>query len=207
MRRLGFTLTEALVSLGVIAIVAAIMTPVVISARKSARIGASQLHLKQLWTAVQLYRNDYDGVDVFNDARDYYRLGLPTPDAHGQEPLVGVLDDYGATRELWQSPCGDDQVIFETGPTFVRGRISYVPYFYAPTSLSSAGNAADYGDYIRTYKENIVIFVDPYCNPTGTSMRAIRKEKRGIAILHSGEITNRVGQGNAFFLQWYSNPP
>jgi len=57
----GFTLIELLVVIAVIAILAAILFPVFISARESARKGACISNMKQLGSAIALYADANDG--------------------------------------------------------------------------------------------------------------------------------------------------
>lgn len=60
-RRSGFTLIELLVVIAIIAILAAILFPVFISARHRARIGACQSHQKQMVGSLMMYVDDYEG--------------------------------------------------------------------------------------------------------------------------------------------------
>lgn len=60
-RQLGFTLIELLVVIAIIAILAAILFPIFLSARKSAYTMACTSNMKQFMNAVNLYRSDYGG--------------------------------------------------------------------------------------------------------------------------------------------------
>ncbi|MFN3650840.1 MAG: DUF1559 domain-containing protein [Armatimonadota bacterium] len=64
-RFVGFTLIELLVVIAIIAILAAILFPVFAQAREAARKASCQSNLKQLGTAMQMYRADYDGLFPF----------------------------------------------------------------------------------------------------------------------------------------------
>ncbi len=57
----GFTLIELLVVIAIIAILAAILFPVLTAARHRARIGVCQSHQKQLVAALMAYTDDYGG--------------------------------------------------------------------------------------------------------------------------------------------------
>src|SRR5579885_2930210 len=59
-REKGFTLIELLVVIAIIAILAAILFPVFAQAREAARKSACQSNLKQLGTAILMYKQDYD---------------------------------------------------------------------------------------------------------------------------------------------------
>ena len=61
--RQGFTLIELLVVIAIIAILAAILFPVFARAREKARQISCLSNLKQIGTALPMYRMDYDGVN------------------------------------------------------------------------------------------------------------------------------------------------
>src|SRR3954471_5248630 len=65
MVRKGFTLIELLVVIAIIAILAAILFPVFAQAREQARSTACLSNLKQLGTAITMYRSDWDSRGPF----------------------------------------------------------------------------------------------------------------------------------------------
>ena len=60
MERKGFTLIELLVVIAIIAILAAILLPVLARAREAGRRGVCISNLKQIGTALAMYANDYE---------------------------------------------------------------------------------------------------------------------------------------------------
>lgn len=111
-KRRAFTLTEILVALGIITILAAIIFPVFNSVRRRAYQTTCASNLKQLGLAVALYTQDYDGLfprggdpldlhsDYWHDAAEgvyEWQMGqLP--------PLTYVMRPYIKSSKLWACP-------------------------------------------------------------------------------------------------------
>ncbi|MCW5945661.1 MAG: hypothetical protein KIT74_01365 [Fimbriimonadales bacterium] len=185
-----------MIVLVIIAVVAAILMPIISSAKRSAKVSTSIQKMRQLYAALEVYRLEHDGSD---GTYDFYKLGL-APGRHFQDTLLGLRPS------AWESPFPFDKTIFDSGPTTIPGWITYGPGFYDPMYLHGHTNI-DYHTYLATYRQNAVVFIDPYCNPPGTHMRAPFVSKRALAILLSGEVVNRSRTGNAFLLHFYSDVP
>lgn len=71
MRR-GFTLVELLVVIAMVAVLAAMLLPVLSRARESARKAACQSNLRQIGTAFRLYASDYDELYPCNGDRNLW---------------------------------------------------------------------------------------------------------------------------------------
>lgn len=205
MRAAGLTMMEALVTLVIIAVLTAILTPVFLKVKRSVQESHSVTKLRELHVALEIYRSNWDAKESYATHNSYYTLALP--------PSGGrfVWDDLGVDEEFWESPCGGDPTIFDTGPNLVYGWITPTYVFYDPANFGTpadrSGNYTDYKDYIPTYRENIVTFIDPYCNPPGTSFADPAVRKRGIAMTLGGQLFNRVRAGVGITLQWFSDPP
>jgi prepilin-type N-terminal cleavage/methylation domain-containing protein len=70
MRRDGFTLIELLVVIAIIAVLAALLFPVLSRAREKARQSQCLNNLRQLGTAFALYRADFDGRNPWHGRRN-----------------------------------------------------------------------------------------------------------------------------------------
>lgn len=200
----GLTILEALVVVTIIAIVAALLFPVFSKAKLAALRRGSAEKMRSLYAVFETYRNDYGGS---NAVYEYYKLGFPR--GRYWEYTLWYLP-YSA----WESPCGekDWSMVFDT-PAVRNGWISYAAAFYDPDTFRidesgrRSGNLVEYGNYLQEYRENAVIFADPFCNPPGTKMTAPLVKKRTIAMLLSGKIVDRERAGNAWRLQFWSDPP
>ena len=71
-RRTGFTLIELLVVIAIIAILAAILFPIFISAKKKAKVSSCAQNLRQIGMAVNMYADDNNG---FLPRTDRFRQG------------------------------------------------------------------------------------------------------------------------------------
>jgi prepilin-type N-terminal cleavage/methylation domain-containing protein/prepilin-type processing-associated H-X9-DG protein len=60
MKRQGFTLLEILICIGIIAIITAILFPVLSQAREKSRASTCVSNMHQTWTSIQLYVSDHD---------------------------------------------------------------------------------------------------------------------------------------------------
>ena len=107
-RERAFTLIELLVVIAIIAILAAILFPVFAQARDKARQTACINNLKQMGTALTMYRQDYDGVNA------RHRLCPDKP----ADPLCDTTP--GATftgpNEIWWAPYDNSVKPDSTGP-------------------------------------------------------------------------------------------
>jgi prepilin-type N-terminal cleavage/methylation domain-containing protein/prepilin-type processing-associated H-X9-DG protein len=91
----GFTLIELLVVIAIIAILAAMLFPVFMSARESARKATCQSNLRQIGIAAQMYTQNFD------ETMPYSGTGPRGGD------LTGLLNPYikqGAGQGIWRCP-------------------------------------------------------------------------------------------------------
>jgi len=73
----GLTLIELVVVCAIIAVLVGIVWVVMAPAREKARQVRCMSNLKQVWMALESYRNDHDGVDPNGIPLEYWELGLP----------------------------------------------------------------------------------------------------------------------------------
>jgi prepilin-type N-terminal cleavage/methylation domain-containing protein/prepilin-type processing-associated H-X9-DG protein len=96
-RTSGFTLIELLVVIAIIAILAAILFPVFAATKERARIATCSSRLKQIGTAMELYRTDFDSrlpyMHIQGADGVYYRWINVTFPYHGEEKVYSCPSD------------------------------------------------------------------------------------------------------------------
>jgi len=97
----GLTLIELLVVIGIIAVLAGILWVVLAPAREKGRLTHCINNFRQLYIALENYRQDWNGVDV-DTARNFddYALPLTPYMVVGTWPFQKVLWIWG-TQDLW----------------------------------------------------------------------------------------------------------
>jgi|CXWL01.1.fsa_nt_gi prepilin-type N-terminal cleavage/methylation domain-containing protein len=98
MKRNGFTLIEIISCLAIVLVLAAITYPVIVSSRQSGLKTQTISNLRQLYIALELYRQEYDGAAI----GDLNQLGLPPVDYYASNiaatlkpPLAGRYPGVG----------------------------------------------------------------------------------------------------------------
>jgi prepilin-type N-terminal cleavage/methylation domain-containing protein len=95
----GFTLVELLVVIGVIALLAGLLLPVLAAARENGRNSTCLQNLRQLYVAYQLYSADHGGyVPPYQN-----RLRRESVPEHG-DLLVASLGPYSRSERTWFCP-------------------------------------------------------------------------------------------------------
>lgn len=142
MRRRAFTLIELLVVIAIIAILAAILFPVFAMAREAARATSCRSNLKQIGTALVMYRSDYDDMNC------RYRF---CPDVSG-DPLctqvnppttnTGVHETWWAPEDSTQS--WDNPPINIDRPGMLQSYVKNYGIFRCPSYTGMVGYAMSY---------------------------------------------------------------
>ncbi|GIV03180.1 MAG: hypothetical protein KatS3mg015_2010 [Fimbriimonadales bacterium] len=147
MRRRGLTLIELLVVLAIVAILAALLFPVFVKAKRASQQSVCIQNLKQIGGAFALYMQDYD---------DIWPLGIDpadkfTPEIWDHEPqfrakipylplMHELLEPYLPTMAVWKCPADHgqdiDDVAFVRLPASPSSYATYGTSYYYRTELT-----------------------------------------------------------------------
>lgn len=157
--RAAFTLVEVIVVMAILALLAAMLFPVFVSANRAAKRSGSIQNLRQLHYAFTIYRDEWEGSSSLGG------LGLPPlwPGGIGEKSLPHAKD-------LWFTPCdknedggthtlyGPGKVKLKSGPT-ISGLYSLAPELPIWDQWL---------DYHAVWGDASVYLMDLHCNDPGT---------------------------------------
>lgn len=131
MRR-GFTLTEILIAIAIILLLAAITFPVLSKARESGYRAQSITHLRQVGIGIETYRSDYDGMLAFRQ-----------------------LDPYVETRHI-----NDTRLLYSQPDEFKSGYGYEVSQCIDRTSITSLRTSYETSLFAKSFYDRLK-FIDP----------------------------------------------
>lgn len=185
MKQRAVTITELLTVIAIIMIVTAIATPIARSVRAKADEATCSSNLRQIWTSVSLYRQEYDGVD------------FPAP-----PPAMGFPPDhipYGMPSQAAQSiECQGDDYSGHGQATYMKTYISpgfphyehYTEHVWIPM--------------IERDGDNALLFADANHQTTAYSEWARMKVSY---VTLGGQFKSRSIIGNPYYLpNWFRQP-
>jgi hypothetical protein len=159
------------------------------------KVVATIQRLQQFNTALQIYRQEWNGADVFDSYKSYYAIGLPSTQSDlALDHLEPALP--GLRPQDWQSPCysytlTEEEHIARMFLGGVHSHIHFAADIYNPEFVSDPDTVnAMYLNYIPEYKSDIVVFYDAYCNAPSIHVLSPVQIKRGIALRLSGQAVN-----------------
>jgi len=121
--RNGFTLIELLVVIAIIGILAAMLLPALNKAREKALTAGSVSNLRQIYTMLRMYVDDYDG---------YW------PKPLGNDPNPNGNNDYTWRRNVWEHNFGSFPVDYN-GYMNSMGKPSYGQTMWCPLMVRKYG--------------------------------------------------------------------
>lgn len=138
--RVGFTLIELLVVIGIIALLAAILAPVLVSAQQSANRARCQSNLSQIARAFNAYLGDYDCCYPNTD-NQYLWSGFYWREPIRRYVALGAVSTQSSKQMVLACPCDPTPPGIYAGTSY-----AYSACFYM---MPEQVNAISNPDYIR----------------------------------------------------------
>jgi prepilin-type N-terminal cleavage/methylation domain-containing protein/prepilin-type processing-associated H-X9-DG protein len=174
--RAGFTLIELLVVIAIIAILAAILFPVFGRAREAARATQCRSNLRQLGTALAMYREDFDGVNC------RHRICPDTP-----------ADPYGFGLVSQNTYTGPDEQFWCPYTDQGKSAGQEIDWDATPTQFDHLG-------LIQPYVKNNGVFRCPsYTGQVGYGMTFINGGPMGLS---DAEVVQRFVDAGRIMFAW-----
>lgn len=108
--RKGFTLVELLVVIGIIAVLAAIVFPVVCLAREGARKTNCLSNLKQLGEVALMYSSDWEGMGAHGPSRTGEWVGTVDTAGRITDPTEGSFFPYVKNTQIFHCPSDKNEL-------------------------------------------------------------------------------------------------
>jgi len=150
MKRRAFSLVELLVVISILSILSALLFPVFVRAKESARDTVCLSGLRQIGVATSLYQADSDDRMPYAVSAQTKVVAQQTPPEERQAlfqkainlPSINLLlEEYGAVSEIWR--CPEDQV----ESIFLSENDALPPALqWKPTYFQTFGSSYDYDD-------------------------------------------------------------
>ena len=160
----GFTLIELLVVISIIAVLMAIMMPVLGKAREQAKLVVCKSNLKQLNLCATLWAEDNDGWAI----GEYWdRQGYPSSLSDYSNSSSGRNEDYAKKNDLYVCPSAKGHCFYDEENTGYEEREKYCTYGANGYMILNIGGASP-GK-----------LSSPYPKGTATTDQSIHKKERG----------------------------
>lgn len=182
----GFTLVEFLVVLSILAVIVALVSPVVFKGRESSKVTASVLRGKQIHAAYMLYQQDAGGyTGAYGEPSE---MNLP-PDGM----IIFKRRLYGMTPELQLSPCGQLRTEAPIGGI-------YLMLYERDSEQESL-----FSQMAKRYREGVGLTLDFHCNPDHPHFNSPRVTKRAVVVRLDGGVFVRQAKAAPYdFDAWFN---
>jgi len=153
----GLTLLELLVVIGIIVLLALVVSIVATPIKRRATLIVCRNNFRQIHMAVQAYREDYEGIEPNGQPLSREELGLPTA-------FFGDLIRGGYIKDRRIFDCPEETVFKEfTAITGVGSLGSYI--FPVPGDLSPELARQHFRRCVALKRSKVAILIDPWHNP------------------------------------------
>ncbi len=182
-RSRGFTLIELLVVIAIIAILAAILFPVFLSAKDMAKQTKCANNMKQLGTAIQVYLQDNRERMPFQaNWDDPYDAFVPTADPNWAKGLLA----YSRNKEIFFCPSSvPNKQYANAEPT----RLTKISYMFNGIAIGKLSSLCKHSSKTIVIRENSFSWGRPWCRPTFQG---------AVTIYQDGYVKHREGSNYLF---------
>lgn len=187
-RPTGFSLVEVITTVSIVALLTAIAFPVFGAVKRRIRERTSVEHMRQIWAALSVYRQDYDGAPAGGINTDPATLGLPL------DPMW-LVRSQKLPREIL-TPGGEAQWAGLKSPVYVW----LIPWKWDDLNLA-AWNA-----YVARMGEGSAFIVDDSFNEPYARMHPFRRHHLIGAHL-DGHIKSKEGFGDYTNYEFWASDP
>jgi prepilin-type N-terminal cleavage/methylation domain-containing protein len=188
----GFTILEMLSVFAIVAVLAAITYPALTASMLSAKVTSAGQRLRQIHLITMLYQADEEAQAEYGNPEE---MGLPwdIDRAIGYAPhdaisITSKLLEQVEPDRLRRSPCG-----FNPTAQAQEG-IHYMPRLAPEWRWGS-----------KELGQNVVLWVDPNCNPLSTDLRNQFSDVRALGITLAGQLLDRRNDHEYYFSQLFFN--
>ncbi len=186
MRVRAFGLLEVLIVATILAIIAAIVTPVYLRAKDKAKENVCISNLKQIHAATMMYRHDYDGDGKYDRA---IRMGLP--------PL-------GWTTLFLHNYISEAAFICTGVSPWNNGIVKYQPGFYGePPGVGLDYEKSDWTKWVPILRDDTILLGDLNHQPPGSNIQAVMQRHWAIGLYLGGYVKKLQKPGNPFYFEWW----
>lgn len=182
MKRKGLTFIEVVVAISILAILVAVTLPIIDSSKRRSRQVTCQSNLRQMHSAIELYRSDWSGQAYGN----LYQMGLPPQPLMDTLPVVRLLDCNGEGRPNYHA----------------HGGLSYM---YVPTPPGrDTWFRQEWTKYLAEQNEQAILAFDLYHNPPNLNVGSPGNIKTALAIRLSGAAVTQRKRGDVYSPMWWN---
>lgn len=186
----GFTMIEMLGVLAIISVLAAITYPAMAASLLSAKVTSAGQRLRQIHLITMLYQADQEGRAEYGNPED---MGLPwdvdrvtNTAPYGTVSITHKLLSQIEPDRLRRSPCG-----FNPTAHALEG-IHYMPRLVPDWLWGS-----------KELGQNVVLWVDPNCNPASTDLANQYAGVRAIGVTLGGQLLDQRNDHEYYFSQLF----
>jgi prepilin-type N-terminal cleavage/methylation domain-containing protein len=180
-RQAGFSLTELMIVVVILAILAAMLYPVFVVTKQKAKETSSAQNLRNLFLATTLYRQDQESNLEYGSPAE---MGLPLGPGY-----IELYQKVVGKNSRAQSPCGRH-------PRLNEGPIPLATIYYYPLNASFKVNS-------RRLEDQTPLWGDPNCNMPSVAIRQAKSDKILIAVTLGGQVKRSESSLKPFYSETF----